>query len=109
MAGCGDALGLGTIYTGNHKSHEDAAPEILKHVERMDKLQYLLYADGNQSLLVVLQALDAAGKDGVIRHVFSGMNPEGHRSSASSSRAKSRPPTISSGAPTSTRQAKAKW
>jgi PPK2 family polyphosphate:nucleotide phosphotransferase len=43
----------------------------------MDKLQYLLYADGNQSLLVVLQALDAAGKDGVIRHVFSGMNPQG--------------------------------
>jgi PPK2 family polyphosphate:nucleotide phosphotransferase len=43
----------------------------------MDMLQYLLYADGSQSLLVVLQALDAAGKDGVIRHVFSGMNPQG--------------------------------
>jgi PPK2 family polyphosphate:nucleotide phosphotransferase len=43
----------------------------------MEKLQYLLYADGSQSLLVVLQALDAAGKDGVIRHVFSGMNPQG--------------------------------
>ena len=43
----------------------------------MDKLQYLLYADANQSLLVVLQALDAAGKDGVIRHLFSGMNPQG--------------------------------
>jgi PPK2 family polyphosphate:nucleotide phosphotransferase len=64
-------------YAGKHKSHEDAVPEILKHVERMDKLQYMLYADGNQSLLVVLQALDAAGKDGVIRHLFSGMNPEG--------------------------------
>src|SRR5271157_5852614 len=64
-------------YKGKHESHEEAAPEILKHVERMDKLQYLLYADGSQSLLVVLQALDAAGKDGVIRHVFSGMNPEG--------------------------------
>jgi polyphosphate kinase 2 (PPK2 family) len=43
----------------------------------MEKLQYLLYADGNQSMLVVLQALDTAGKDGVIRHVFSGMNPQG--------------------------------
>ena len=64
-------------YTGKHKSHEKALPEIQKNVERMDKLQYLLYADGNQSLLVVLQALDAAGKDGVIRHVFSGMNPQG--------------------------------
>lgn len=64
-------------YTGKHKSHEKALPEIQKNVGRMDKLQYLLYADGNQSLLVVLQALDAAGKDGTIRHVFSGMNPQG--------------------------------
>src|SRR5215472_3254486 len=64
-------------YTGKHESHEKALPEIQTHVERMDKLQYLLYADGNQSLLVVLQALDAAGKDGVIRHLFSGMNPQG--------------------------------
>ena len=64
-------------YTGKHETHEKALPEIQKHVERMDKLQYLLYANGSQSLLVVLQALDAAGKDGVIRHVFSGMNPEG--------------------------------
>jgi PPK2 family polyphosphate:nucleotide phosphotransferase len=64
-------------YTGKQKSHERALAEIQKNVERMDKLQYLLYADGNQSLLVVFQALDAAGKDGVIRHVFSGMNPQG--------------------------------
>jgi polyphosphate kinase 2 (PPK2 family) len=41
----------------------------------MAKLQYLLCADGNQSLLVVLQALDAGGKDGVVRHVFGAMNP----------------------------------
>jgi PPK2 family polyphosphate:nucleotide phosphotransferase len=64
-------------YSGKHETHEKALPEIQANVERMDKLQYLLYADGNQSLLVVLQALDAAGKDGVIRHIFSGMNPEG--------------------------------
>ena len=64
-------------YTGKHESHEKAAPDIQAHVERMAKLQYLLYADGNKSLLVVLQALDAAGKDGVIRHLFSGMNPQG--------------------------------
>jgi PPK2 family polyphosphate:nucleotide phosphotransferase len=64
-------------YKGKHKSHEKSLPEIQKNVERMDKLQYLLYADGNQSLLIVLQALDAAGKDGVIRHVFGGMNPQG--------------------------------
>ncbi len=64
-------------YTGKHETHEKALPEIQANVERMDKLQYLLYADGSQSLLVVLQALDAAGKDGIIRHVFSGMNPQG--------------------------------
>jgi PPK2 family polyphosphate:nucleotide phosphotransferase len=64
-------------YKGKHESHEEAAPAITKHCQRMEKLQYLLYADGDKSLLVVLQALDAAGKDGVVRHVFSGMNPQG--------------------------------
>ena len=64
-------------YTGKGETHEQALPKIQTHVERMDKLQYLLYADNHQSLLVVLQALDAAGKDGVIRHLFSGMNPQG--------------------------------
>jgi PPK2 family polyphosphate:nucleotide phosphotransferase len=43
----------------------------------MAQLQYLLYADADKSLLVVLQALDAAGKDGAIRHLFSGLNPQG--------------------------------
>jgi len=64
-------------YRGKHETHEKALPEIRAHVERMAELQYLLYADGEQSLLVVLQALDAAGKDGVIRHLFRGMNPQG--------------------------------
>jgi polyphosphate kinase 2 (PPK2 family) len=60
--------------TGAHESQSDskAKPEIHRYVTRMEELQYLLYADGKQSLLVVLQGLDAAGKDGVIRHVFSG-------------------------------------
>ncbi|MFZ1092262.1 MAG: polyphosphate kinase 2 family protein, partial [Xanthobacteraceae bacterium] len=64
-------------YIGKHETHEKAVPEIQANLERLGKLQYLLYADGSQSLLVVLQALDAAGKDGVIRHVFTGMNPQG--------------------------------
>ena len=64
-------------YTGKYESQEEVLPEIQKHMARLDKLQYLLFADGNKSLLVVLQALDAAGKDGVIRHVFSSMNPQG--------------------------------
>jgi polyphosphate kinase 2 (PPK2 family) len=64
-------------YTDKYESHEQAIPKIKENVARMDKLQYLLYADGDQSLLVVLQALDAADKDGVVRHLFSGMNPQG--------------------------------
>jgi len=64
-------------FKGKYESHKEAAAEIQNHVERMDQLQTLLHADGDKSLLVVLQALDAAGKDGVIRHVFSGMNPQG--------------------------------
>lgn len=64
-------------YTDKHVSHHSATAEIAKEVARMDRLQYLLYADAGQSLLIVLQALDAAGKDGTIRHLFTGMNPQG--------------------------------
>jgi PPK2 family polyphosphate:nucleotide phosphotransferase len=63
--------------TGGPESREEALAETQRHVARMDALQYLLYANAEQSLLVVLQALDAAGKDGVVRHLFSGMNPQG--------------------------------
>ncbi len=64
-------------YTGEHTSHKQAEPTIRQQVERIDRLQYLLYADAGQSLLIVLQGLDAAGKDGVIRHLFNGMSPQG--------------------------------
>jgi PPK2 family polyphosphate:nucleotide phosphotransferase len=64
-------------FKDKHESHDSAKSEIEKHVERLSKLQYLLYSDGNQSLLIILQALDAGGKDGVVRHVFGAMNPQG--------------------------------
>ena len=64
-------------YHGKHGSHESALPEIEENRQKMDELQYLMYAENKHSLLVVLQGLDAAGKDGVVRHVFTGMNPEG--------------------------------
>lgn len=76
----GAKLHLGKIdaaYSGKHDSHETAAEEIAKDVARMNRLQYLLYADASRSVLIVLQGLDAAGKDGVIRHLFTGMNPQG--------------------------------
>lgn len=48
-----------------------------KSLERLREFQHLLYADKRHSLLVILQALDAGGKDGTIRHVMSGVNPQG--------------------------------
>src|SRR3977135_685478 len=48
-----------------------------KNLARLSVLQYLLYAESRRSLLVVLQGIDAGGKDGTIRHVMSGMNPQG--------------------------------
>jgi PPK2 family polyphosphate:nucleotide phosphotransferase len=64
-------------YHGKHESHESALPEIQKHVQKMEQLQYLMYAEKKHSLLIVLQGLDAGGKDGVVRHVITGMNPAG--------------------------------
>ncbi len=57
------------------KKRDDKALE--KTLDRLRELQHLLYADKRYGLLVVLQALDAGGKDGTIRHVMSGVNPQG--------------------------------
>src|SRR5262249_23022679 len=64
-------------YHGKHVSHTEALPEIDKRLEELTNLQFLLYSEHKRSLLVVLQALDAAGKDGTIRHVLKAMNPQG--------------------------------
>src|SRR5438270_6939632 len=54
-----------------------AARQLQKNLDRLSVLQYLLYAENKRSLLVVLQGIDTGGKDGTIRHVFSGVNPQG--------------------------------
>src|SRR5438270_5740479 len=54
-----------------------AARQLQKNLDRLSVLQYLLYAEARRSLLVVLQGIDAGGKDGTIRHVMSGLNPQG--------------------------------
>ncbi|HEY4440608.1 MAG TPA: polyphosphate kinase 2 family protein [Candidatus Elarobacter sp.] len=64
-------------FTGKFDSEEDAQGELTERLERLDKLQYRLYAENKRSLLIVLQAMDAGGKDGTVRHVFSGMDPQG--------------------------------
>jgi PPK2 family polyphosphate:nucleotide phosphotransferase len=66
-------------YHGRHESHEQALPDIQRHVSHMDQLQYLMYSEKKHSLLIVLQGMDGAGKDGVIRHLLTGMNPQGCR------------------------------
>jgi PPK2 family polyphosphate:nucleotide phosphotransferase len=66
-------------YHGHHKSHEEALPDIQSHIQKIDQLQYLMYAEKKHSLLIVLQGLDAGGKDGVVRHIITGMNPSGCR------------------------------
>jgi PPK2 family polyphosphate:nucleotide phosphotransferase len=72
---------LSAIATDSKGSDDktSAEAEMLTLKQRLGELQYLLYADGKQSLLVCLQALDAAGKDGTIRHVVGAMNPQGTR------------------------------
>ncbi len=64
----------GTLGLRNNASLKDRLEE---NLARLDELQYLLYAEGERALLVVLQGMDAAGKDGTIRHVMSGVNPQG--------------------------------
>jgi len=64
-------------YAGEHETAEQALPETEQHCRRLRDLQYLMYAEDKRSLLVCLQAMDAGGKDGTIRHVIGAMNPQG--------------------------------
>ena len=66
-------------YSDDHEKKKHALLEIEDCRQRLDDLQYRLYAEGKSSLLICLQALDAGGKDGVVRHVIASMNPQGCR------------------------------
>jgi PPK2 family polyphosphate:nucleotide phosphotransferase len=63
--------------TGGLDSVDQAKERLQKDVERLEDLQARLYAQDSWSLLLIFQAMDAAGKDGTIKHVMSGVNPEG--------------------------------
>ena len=60
-----------------YKSREDYKTRLDQSIEALSELQSLLYADNRHSLLLIFQAMDAAGKDGAIKHVMSGVNPQG--------------------------------
>src|ERR1700676_3208385 len=78
----GERLRLGNCdpddTAGLHK--EKATEKLLeKNLARLDDLEYRLAAEPRRALLVVLQGMDTSGKDGTVRHVMSGLNPEGCR------------------------------
>ncbi|HTS56040.1 MAG TPA: polyphosphate kinase 2 family protein [Terriglobales bacterium] len=64
-------------YKGKHISEDKALAEIEKYRTKLAQQQYLLYAERRHSMLIVLQAMDAAGKDGTVNHVMSALNPQG--------------------------------
>ena len=65
-----------STWSGGKRKGEEALPTLR---EELDRLQELFYAVSEQGLLVILQGMDTSGKDGVIRHVFQGVNPQGVR------------------------------
>lgn len=60
-----------------YSSKEQYKDLLARHVKQLSELQDVLYAHGRYSLLLIFQAMDAAGKDGTIKHVMSGVNPQG--------------------------------
>ena len=71
---------LADFSTDAHPGFRDEAaakPVLEKHCKQLDALQEVLYASQAKAILIVLQGMDTAGKDGTIRHIFSGVNPQG--------------------------------
>lgn len=64
-------------YTAGIKDKEEGKAVLAEDVGALAEAQSLLWANGSRSVLVIFQALDAAGKDGAIKHVMSGVNPQG--------------------------------
>jgi len=66
-----------TADAGRYQNKEEAAAaDLERHRQRLDELQELLTADCKHAVLIVLQGMDTAGKDGTIRHIFTGVNPQ---------------------------------
>ncbi len=78
----GSKVNLGKIdpdFVPKHKNKDSAQAELEKYSQKLRSLQHLLYAEDKWSLLICLQGLDTAGKDGTINHVMASMNPQGTR------------------------------
>jgi PPK2 family polyphosphate:nucleotide phosphotransferase len=70
---------LDPAYAGEHESEAEAKEETEHYVKKLAHQQALLYAEHKHAILIVLQATDAGGKDGTIKHVFGPVNPQGVR------------------------------
>jgi PPK2 family polyphosphate:nucleotide phosphotransferase len=66
-----------TLVEPVYRSRDEYEAMLQRHVDDLAKRQQLLYAHDRYSLLLIFQAMDAAGKDGAIKHVMSGVNPQG--------------------------------
>jgi PPK2 family polyphosphate:nucleotide phosphotransferase len=66
-------------FTAKFRDEEEVAEATSKDLEKMYELLYLMYAESRRSLLIILQGIDASGKDGSVRHLFRGANPLGFR------------------------------
>ena len=66
-----------TDFTGDYNEKKDAVKDLEKNIKRLAELQNVLYAQNVHALLIIFQAMDAAGKDSTIEHVMSGINPQG--------------------------------
>ncbi len=66
-----------TNFTAGFTDKTMAIADLAKNIERLSELQSVLYAQNVHSLLIIFQAMDAAGKDSAIKHVMSGLNPQG--------------------------------
>ncbi|MGD9588965.1 MAG: polyphosphate kinase 2 family protein [Pyrinomonadaceae bacterium] len=66
-----------TDFTGDYTDKDEAVKDLQENIQRLRELQDVLYAQDIYSLLIIFQAMDAAGKDGAIEHVMSGVNPQG--------------------------------
>lgn len=62
---------------GSYESQTDAAEDMALNLDKLQVLQDKLYAQNQYAILLIIQAMDAAGKDGLIKHVMSGVNPQG--------------------------------
>jgi PPK2 family polyphosphate:nucleotide phosphotransferase len=66
-----------TDFAGDYHDKDEAEDDLRRNVGRLAELQDILYAQNIYALLIIFQAMDAAGKDGAIEHVMSGVNPQG--------------------------------